>query len=223
MRVIRVATYNIRHCEGTDGRTDPARTARIIAALKADVVSMQEIDRGWERSGRVDQVTELEAMTGMWVDFRPTVVREDGAEYGIALAAVEPLDTTFELLPRLGTEEPRGLITAEAHGITLLTTHLSRSRRTRAIQTEHLAEAASATSGPVIVLGDLNQPRRHLGPLHEAGLDEGAARLPTLPSTHPRRQMDYVLAGRGARVTKAWTPKTTASDHVPLVAVVEVP
>ena len=104
----------------------------------------------------------------------------------------------------------------------LVATHLSRSRRARALQTERLAELVRRAA-PVILLGDLNQPRRHLGPLHRAGLDEGAARLPTLPSTHPRRQVDFVLAGGGATVTQAWTPRTTASDHVPLVAVVELP
>jgi endonuclease/exonuclease/phosphatase family metal-dependent hydrolase len=34
----RVATYNIRHGQGRDGRVDLARTAAEIAALRADVV-----------------------------------------------------------------------------------------------------------------------------------------------------------------------------------------
>jgi endonuclease/exonuclease/phosphatase family metal-dependent hydrolase len=222
MGVLRVATYNIRHGEGMDGRVDLARTAHVIGALKADVVALQEVDRGWERSGKVDQVAELERMTGLHIRFWPTVVREDGAEYGIAVAGPALLEASFEMLPRIGTEEPRGVIRIEAPGVTLLATHLSRARKARAVQTDRLGAMASSV-GPVVVMGDLNQARRYLRPLHEAGLHEGAARLRTLPSTRPRRQVDHVLAGGGARVTTAWTPRTTASDHCPLVAVVEIP
>ena len=218
---MRVATYNIRHGEGMDGLVDLARTAHVIGALKADLVALQEVDRGWERSGGVDQVAELERLTGMALSFWPTIVRDDGAEYGIAVAAAGPIESSFELLPRLRIEEPRGYIRVAAPGLTLLATHLSRARKARAIQTDHLATVASSER-PIVLLGDLNQPRRYLRPFHEAGLDEGAARLPTLPSTRPSRQVDHVLAGGGARVTTAWTPRTTASDHSPLVAVVEI-
>ena len=205
-----------------DGRVDLARIAHVIEILKADVIALQELDRGWERSGGVDQVAELERMTGQSLFFCPTVVRDDGAEYGIAVATPEPVVATFESLPRVANEEPRGLIWAAVAGVTVMATHLSRSRRARSAQTQRLAEAAGSVS-PVVLLGDLNQGRRHLKPLHDAGLDGGAATLPTLPSAHPRRQVDHVLAGGGARVTEAWTPRTTASDHVPLVATVEMP
>ena len=220
--VIRVATYNIRHGEGMDGRVDLARTAHVLMAMKADVIALQEVDRGWERSGGVDQVDELERSTGLNIYFGATVVREDGAEYGIALASSLQLDASFEPLPRLGDEEPRGYIRAEGPDITFFVTHLSRSRRARVMQTEQLAEVARQ-SQPVVVMGDLNQPERHLRPFLEAGFDPGAARLPTLPSTRPRRRVDHVLAGGGAMVTSAWTPRTLASDHVPLVAVVSLP
>ena len=86
VRVMRVATYNIRHAEGMDGRVDLARIAHVIGILKADVIALQELDRGWERSGGVDQVVELERLTGLSMSFYPTVVRDDGAEYGIAVA-----------------------------------------------------------------------------------------------------------------------------------------
>ena len=220
---MRVATYNIRHAEGMDGVVDIARIAGVLNGLEADVIALQEVDRGWERSGGTDQVAEIRRLTGMEMTFGPTVVRE-GAEYGIALAAppAYPVETSFEMLPRLGDEEPRGYLRSAGGGVTFLATHLSRARRARAAQTRLLAEVAGSVAGPVVVLGDLNQTRRTLAPLHEAGLDDGPARLPTLPSARPRRQVDFVLAGGGATITAAWTPRTLASDHVPLVAVVEV-
>ena len=39
---IRVATYNIHACVGTDGRHDPDRIASVVAELDADIVAMQE-------------------------------------------------------------------------------------------------------------------------------------------------------------------------------------
>ena len=41
-RSIRVATYNVHACVGTDGRHDPDRVAAVIAELDADVVALQE-------------------------------------------------------------------------------------------------------------------------------------------------------------------------------------
>src|SRR5262245_45353065 len=39
---IRVATYNVHACVGTDGRHDPARTAAVINEINADVIALQE-------------------------------------------------------------------------------------------------------------------------------------------------------------------------------------
>ncbi|MGH2755328.1 MAG: endonuclease/exonuclease/phosphatase family protein [Actinomycetota bacterium] len=221
---LRVATFNIHHAEGVDGVVDVGRIAAALDRLGADVIALQEVDRGWERSGEADQAAEIRRLTGMEVVFWPTVTRA-GSEYGIAVAtapgAAPPAAASFEVLPRLGTEEPRGFIRMDGDGVTIFATHLSRARRARAIQTRRLAEVIGRTSGPVVLLGDLNQTPRALGPLRAAGLDAGPATLPTLPSSGPRRQVDFVLAGGGARVAEAWTHRTLVSDHVPLVAVID--
>ena len=41
-RSLRVATYNVHACVGTDGRYDPERVAAVIAELDADIVAVQE-------------------------------------------------------------------------------------------------------------------------------------------------------------------------------------
>ena len=41
---MRVATYNIHRAIGADRKRDPARIARVIAALRADIVGLQEVD-----------------------------------------------------------------------------------------------------------------------------------------------------------------------------------
>jgi endonuclease/exonuclease/phosphatase family metal-dependent hydrolase len=39
-RRLRLLTYNVRHCRGTDGRVAPERVARVIAALEPDIVAL---------------------------------------------------------------------------------------------------------------------------------------------------------------------------------------
>ncbi|TMV81146.1 metal-dependent hydrolase, partial [Thioclava sp. BHET1] len=45
VRDLRIASYNIRKCLGLDRRRNPERTLRVIKALGADVVALQESDR----------------------------------------------------------------------------------------------------------------------------------------------------------------------------------
>ncbi len=50
---VRVMTYNIQHGEGLDGRIDLVRTAQVIRRSEANVVALEEVDRGVKRSGGV--------------------------------------------------------------------------------------------------------------------------------------------------------------------------
>jgi endonuclease/exonuclease/phosphatase family metal-dependent hydrolase len=213
---LRVATFNVRHCEGLDGAVDVGRVAATIGATGAELVALQELDCGLPRSARADQPAALAEACGLHVSFHPTLHRRLG-EYGIALACADDVEVSFEELPRVGDEEPRGLLRAAWRGVTVLATHLSRDAEARARQIETLAEVAGAAPTPVVVVGDLNAEIPALGPLVEAGLSP-CGPAPTLPARHPRRQIDHVLTGEGIEVTRFWTIATDASDHRPLVA-----
>ena len=57
---MRLVSYNIQYGTGRDGRVD---LGRIAAALEgADVIALQEVERGWPHSGRVDQPAALAAL-----------------------------------------------------------------------------------------------------------------------------------------------------------------
>lgn len=43
MYTIRVMTYNIHGCRGSDGRTDPARVLQVISRAGPDIVALQEV------------------------------------------------------------------------------------------------------------------------------------------------------------------------------------
>ncbi len=94
---IRLMTYNIHHCEGTEGKLDVERIAEIIRAQKCDLVALQEVDQGTKRSDKVNQAFELGKQLGMHAAFgesdrfRGRRVRSGSA---LSLAHHEPKDTS---------------------------------------------------------------------------------------------------------------------------------
>ena len=218
---IRIATFNIRHGLGLDGRVDLERTAASVLATGADLIALQELDVGLARSGEVDQPAEIARLTGLEMHFRATLHLEPGA-YGIAVAARLPLEAGFEPLPRAGSEEPRGAIVVRLEGLTVIATHLSTDRRARRRQVRALAALATARPGPVVVTGDLNSSRWGLGPLARAGF-RGERLGPTVVKNPFPRQIDHVLGGPGVAVSGTRALPGGASDHVPVAATVEMP
>lgn len=218
---VRVATFNVHHCAGADGVVDPGRTAAVLAGVEPDVIGLQELDRGLSRSGHVDQPAELARMLAMDVRFFSTLERA-GGQYGLAIAAPTGLEEArFVPLPRSRGEEPRGAITASWSGVNVLVTHLSTDRRSRPVQLAALGVLAAGAEGPTIVMGDLNLGPRSLSALGKLGL-RGAFGHPTLPRRVPRRQIDHILVSPEIEIVRSWTIATGASDHLPLVAELEV-
>lgn len=220
MPTLRIATFNVHHCRGLDGSVNVERTAEVIASLDADLVALQELDRGLPRSGGLDQPGELARCLGLDVIFFPTIQRGEGS-YGHGVAARPPMEeATYLPLPQTKSEEPRGVIAGRWRGLSVVCTHLSTSGAARRAQTEALSALAAAAADPVVVLGDLNQPPRSLGALTSKGF-HGAFGYRTLPRARLRRQIDHILV-RGAHLERSWTVDTTASDHLALVAEVRV-
>src|SRR5512142_1551034 len=83
-RRVTVLTYNIHHGEGTDGRIDLERIARVIRLVSPDLAALQEVDRRTTRSGGVDQLAELGRLTGMEPLFGKTIPHQ-GGDYGNAV------------------------------------------------------------------------------------------------------------------------------------------
>ncbi|MFD2794072.1 endonuclease/exonuclease/phosphatase family protein [Promicromonospora vindobonensis] len=138
---MRLATFNVQHGLGPDGRVDNDRLADAVTALAADVVALQEVDLRQARSGGVDQA-RLCALAMGAVDhrflpalagpFRYPGVRRRARRterpgvpgYGIALLSRYPVRSWHTvLLPpatpwvlgrvQLGTDEPRVALAAQ--------------------------------------------------------------------------------------------------------------
>jgi endonuclease/exonuclease/phosphatase family metal-dependent hydrolase len=191
------------------------RTASVIRATGAAFIALQELDRNMERSGRIDQPSLLAELTGLHVGFWPTLQRR-GGEYGIGVAAVEPVEAPFRRLPRAGAEEPRGAFATRFRGVGIVAAHLSTDPGARPRQMRGLIDLAREFDGAAVLMGDFNMPRHELGPFISAGFDPGDEHRTLISATGS--QIDYILTGRGVTATRSWTVSSGASDHVPLVA-----
>ena len=80
---MRVATFNLLHGRSlADGLVQPERLTEAVRAIGADVLALQEVDRGQERSGQRDLTAEAaEAMGATWRRFEPTVLGTPGEQW----------------------------------------------------------------------------------------------------------------------------------------------
>ena len=220
-----VATYNIHHGAGLDDIVDLDRIADAVCSTGAEIVGLQELDEGLERSGGVDQARHLAERLGREIAFFPTLERH-GGRYGMGMVVAGAVESHFERLPRRGQEEPRGAIVARRDAVWIVVTHLSRDRFSRTAQTRALAAIVADLDGPVLVMGDFNQGLRGLTPLLELGLASDGLFHSTLPRggwMRRGRHIDHILAGGGAGIERSWTIETVGSDHLPLAAAVVLP
>ncbi|CAN5710878.1 endonuclease/exonuclease/phosphatase family protein [soil metagenome] len=216
--MLRVVTFNIRHGRALSGALALDRTAAVIRTLDADVVALQEVDRGLPRSGRTDQIAVLEELTGMSFTFGETLRRSKGS-FGIAVGTKEPVAARFELLAPTPGRRRHGVLTVDLDGFSLAATHLSTQGQARAAELDALVPMLQRLPRTTVLAGDLNASSRSLGPLKALGLR--GRRRGTWPSWLPLWQRDHVLVGPGARIVAARTVKTIASDHLPFVCDIE--
>ena len=192
----RIATFNIRHGLGRDGRVDLARTARTIAALQVDAIGLQEVDVAYgPRSGHEDQASRLAELLGWEVAFGAALdlppLRSDGPRrrYGVALLTPHALTgPVMHALPAHpgapARHEPRGVLHAQVtrggDALDLLVTHLDNDLpQHRTAEVLGILRRAEGITGPAVLLGDLNAAphRPELAPLAAAGWREAADAL----------------------------------------------
>ncbi|MBC8130195.1 MAG: endonuclease/exonuclease/phosphatase family protein, partial [Rhizobiaceae bacterium] len=87
---LRIVSWNVHGCVGADWRCDPLRTFAVIAALKPDILALQEIDgrTHLRRHSRAFE-TFAERLGGHRVEAR--LVRKPDRDYGHLLWSRWPL------------------------------------------------------------------------------------------------------------------------------------
>jgi endonuclease/exonuclease/phosphatase family metal-dependent hydrolase len=157
---LRVATYNVHECRGNDGRRRPERVAAVLGELEADVLALQEVHSAFPEGSPDHQASRLARATGLKSVEGWTLTR-DGGRYGnVLLTSLAVLEVRHHDLSVPG-REPRGAIEVLLHAqrrLRVLGTHLGLDRAERRSQVAKLLALLVERDGPVLLLGDLNEP-----------------------------------------------------------------
>lgn len=238
----RVMTYNVHSCIGSDRKASPLRTAEVIRQHSPDIVALQELDAGQERSGAQFQAHVIAQSLNMTYRFHPSDI-VGGGEYGNAILSRFPIR-----LVKAGdlpgyvysgrVPEKRGALWVEVYladrGVQVVTTHLGLTRRERLVQAHALLGPQwfnhPECRCPLVITGDFNALpcsqvyrlfRRVLRDIQCHGGNGNRPRR-TWPSRCPVFRIDHVFVTPDIVVHGVRVPRTrlerTASDHLPLVA-----
>lgn len=172
--------------------------ARSLGPRQADVLALQEVSAfGWEIAW-LARTLEREAV------FLPLAYR--WRPFGLAVLTGVPVRRAeARLLP--SGPEPRAILLVEIPGLAVVNTHLEPSPRRRA-QLQVLRQVLEELSGPVVLLGDLNE--QGLGDSFPEFTDVGRHSGITYPNLSAR--IDYILV-RGWHGSEADVTVAPDSDH----------
>src|SRR5581483_3664090 len=207
---LRIASYNVHGCRGTDGKKDASRIASVIRELECDTIGLQEVDYRLDYiAGRLG----MQAVAGL------TLVRHDGP-FGNALLTQRKILEVRRLALDVDLD-------VSGQRLRVIVTHLGLFAAERRWQVKKLLDLLRRTPAHerVIVLGDINEwmplsrPVRWMNSL----LGRSAAER-SFPSRWPLLALDRVwvrprpalLALKAHHSALA----AVASDHLPVKAIV---
>lgn len=227
---LRVLSYNIKRGLGMDEVTDITRAAAVINRLTPDVVALQEIDVGVERSGRIDQAKELARltnMTGFFAEFMPY----QGGQYGQMVLSKLPVIESRRIALPDGQEEPRASavmrVRAPFGELTIACVHFYRTEADRLAQAKTLIAELATRPEPVLLVGDFNSRRGSvvMNLVEQTYANPAKHGQPnTIPASAPRAEIDFITY----RPASAFTvtdyqviAEPVVSDHLPVVMVLQ--
>ena len=235
-RTLRVMTYNIHVGVGMDKKLDLQRIADVINREQPDLVGLQEVDRGVKRTEGKDEIAELAEMTRMHFAFAPNLDFQ-GGKYGVAILSRLPLNSIMHLMFENKREaERRGMLRVQVDfdgkHIYFVTTHLDyQFEDGRLFEAQQLLNDLADVKGPLIVVADFNDvPEGSAYKLMDTLFDDAwiTSRAKgdgfSYPADKPAKRIDHIFyrPANRVRAKKAWVVQTLASDHVPVVADIEI-
>ncbi|HEX5122883.1 MAG TPA: endonuclease/exonuclease/phosphatase family protein, partial [Rhodanobacteraceae bacterium] len=192
-------------------------------------VALQEVlspVRGFDVHAHLRESTGLHLVT-------LTTMQLAGGTFGNALLSRWPILGLVEHGLTVGNREPRGAIDAtigrDSGELRVIATHLGLRAAERSEQLSRLIELVKAAPDcPTVLAGDFNLARGKARELraHAAHLGKHDP-LATFPSIAPVLPLDRIFAVHGATIVDVSVHRSrrarVASDHLPLVATIEIP
>ncbi|MEO8180931.1 MAG: endonuclease/exonuclease/phosphatase family protein [Deltaproteobacteria bacterium] len=245
-------TYNTHGCVGTDGKCRPERIAEVIRRFSPDVVALQEVDVGQQRSGSLDQAQLIAELTDLSAHFTSARDVGEGGRYGNAILTHHPYELRAEGILPVRRGEVRAaqwlrLALRQGH-LDVVNTHLSLHFFERLVQFralfsddpdspigQHPAPFPSLRGSldHLILCGDFNagvlSPLYYLlrQRLRDAQRASGGWGQATFPSWLPLFRLDHVWIGKALMPDAVCVPRDpaarVASDHLPIVVDLDWP
>jgi endonuclease/exonuclease/phosphatase family metal-dependent hydrolase len=230
---LRVVSWNVHGCVGTDGVFDPHRTADALRRLEPDVALLQEVGDNRGVHPPVDQAQVLSHELGLGCAVGITL-RASRHGYGnCTLARLPVLDSESVDLSFAG-REPRVALRVrlgrDGFALTTLNVHLGLGADERRWQLGKLLPTIDGAH-PLVMGGDFNDfpPGPVTFTLHHRLRDASARiqRRRTYPSRFPLLRLDRVYLSTEVRVERVHVDRDpvfrATSDHLPVVCDLEIP
>lgn len=246
MRRIKIMTYNVHYGIGRDRRYGLDRIIDVIKGENPDVVALQEIDKNLPRTNFDDQAEIIADALGMNCHYCLNCCIENG-ELGMATLSRFPVeenqrhDISFCTRLKVRTIRPRCIfhtgIVADSTRLHVFNAHLGLGVRERVHQRSKLLSNAilldEKLEDPIVIMGDFNDNpisvvhsrfRKHFNDAFKLtnGRKRGAATFYWGPL---KLKLDHIYVSERLKPVESYVVDTplsrVASDHIPLVAVLE--
>lgn len=226
-----VASYNVHRWAGVRGGNAffPERALAVIDEIGADVLAVQEALRP---TRGMDPIRDLAERMGYHFAFVVARQHRAGSLGNVVfsrwpIAAAYAIDLSFSRIERRAAVAVR-LRTRGDAWLTVAATHLALVDRTRARQVRALLDHPHL-AGPTVLAGDMNawRPTAASRDLDAAFAERhhNTAWPPSYPSVRPVLALDRLYA-RGVRLLRLDAHDSpaarSASDHLPVVATIEI-
>lgn len=227
---MRVMTYNVHSCIDTDRKNSLPRVVQLIKQEKIAVAGLNEIETFSPRTWFANQPKRLAQALDMVYCYGPTIRLGRTGFFGNAVLSRYPIVEHRNIkLPGVKIREPRCCLKAvlgvKGGYLTVLTTHLGLDAADRKDQIKELARLVKAEKNPVILMGDFNCGTGELEPVYEVMTDGGAGFGTgfTYPADNPAHRIDYIFISPPITCSHIYIPDCDASDHLPVVADLQLP
>lgn len=229
--LLRVASYNIHEGIGGDRIRDLERVAGVINDLDADVIALQEVHVKFGGKAQRRQLEFLAQATKMTPVRGVTMMRPDGHYGNAVLVRIPILNECLHDLSFSG-REPRGvidlLIETDMGPVRFMATHLGLYPGERRYQVRRLLAWVERAQHPVVLAGDFNEwfPwGRSARWLARSFASQSQLSPRTFPARYPLFRLDRIFVSPPLRIVRHDVIDRDlariASDHLPLLAVIE--
>jgi endonuclease/exonuclease/phosphatase family metal-dependent hydrolase len=228
---LRVATYNVHECVGTDGRHDPERVAKVVTELDADIVALQEFTYPASVALETRTPVGLTMLDRYVCALGPTRQTRRQECFGNALFTRHTIVDVHRIDLSMEKREPRGALaaTVEVGGtpVHVLAAHLGLRLHERRFQVRQILKYLDSVRHTLfIVLGDFNDwlPGRSVVHVLDERLGR-QTRVASFPARYPVVPLDRIWVHPTRALRRMFSHATPtarlASDHLPVVADVD--